>query len=183
MIHDNYVQGAYPAKPGADKYTGGGIITDGPLTDNPALAAAFIDIYQNQVVSTANYGVAISSGHDNSIYNNRVVSSGYVCNGVSMTSSYANGANNWNYLNQPATVFFNNAVYNNYIGLVKKNSSGVITRSDWYLPGQTANYVNTNWVPNDSQHPTQADEANEYQSWLKKLIAKKQKVGVSKQPS
>src|SRR5207244_2617275 len=58
-IHDNYIDGGYPYNPaGSDEYTGGGIM----LSDQ---GSAFISAYRNQVLDTTNYGMAISSGHDN----------------------------------------------------------------------------------------------------------------------
>jgi hypothetical protein len=178
-IHDNYVQGAYAANPGPDKYSGGGIITDGSAADTVTTATAYVDIYSNQIVSTSNYGVAIASGHDNSIYNNRVVSSGLLANGTSIGMRSATGAYNWNCYNQAATVFFNNAVYNNYIGLVRMNGAAM-ARADWWFPNQSASYNNTSWLPNDAQHPTLADEANEYLAWLQKLMAHIQKTNAAK---
>jgi hypothetical protein len=176
MIHDNYLQGAYAANPGTDSYTGGGIITDGLATATAATTAAYIDIYNNQIVSTSNYGVAIAAGHDNSIYNNRVVSSGLLANGTSMGMTSATGAYVANYYKLPSTTFFNNIIYNNTIGLITKNSSGTLFRNDWWFPDQTATYTNMNWLPNNAQHPSLEDEATEYQLWLQKYLAHRQNV-------
>jgi hypothetical protein len=170
LIHDNYAQGAYPAKPGVDTgYSGGGIITDGNATQIADTTASYIDIYNNQVVSTSNYGIAIAAGHDIALYNNRVVSSGFV-NGIFISKLNAVGAYNWNCYNQPSTVFFNNHVHDNYIGLISKNSSGSLFRNDVWLPGQNYNLENNlSFQPNNAQSPSATDEANEYKAWQKKF--------------
>jgi parallel beta-helix repeat protein len=64
-IHDNYVQGAYPADPTSADFSGGGIICD--------YRASFVRIEHNTVVDTTNYGISIGSGHDNTMINNTVV--------------------------------------------------------------------------------------------------------------
>ena len=172
FVHDNYIQGAYPTNPGVDKYSGGGIICDGSASATPALATAFVEIYNNQVVSTANYGLAIASGHDNSIYNNRVVASGYLADGTFVTGTSATALYNWNADNQSTTTFYNNLVSNNNpVGLVRPSSSGAPMRADWYFPGQANSAGNVSWVPKGATAPTLNDEANEITLWQNKLIA------------
>jgi hypothetical protein len=178
LIHDNYLQGAFPADPGPDHYSGGGIITDGTAKDTLATATAFVQMFNNQVVATANYGLSIASGHDNSIYNNRVVSSGFTTNGAFYAMPFGNGLNNYNNYGQPANILFNNIAYNNVSGLIRKNSAGALMRSDWYLPSQTTN-TNVNYQPNNTATPTPADESAEFTSWLSKLVANHITIGVS----
>lgn len=45
LLHDKYVQGAYPYNPVIDSYNGGGITTDGSASDTVQTAAAFNNIY------------------------------------------------------------------------------------------------------------------------------------------
>jgi hypothetical protein len=179
IIHDNFVSGAFPANPGPDSYSGGGIITDGTAVDTAATATAFVDMYNNQVVATANYGLSIASGHDNSIYNNRIVSSGYLSNGTFYPMTYGNGINNYNNYGQPPTTIFNDIAYNNLSGLVRKTSTGGPMRADWYLPNQTTG-TNTDWTPYDSTNPNLADEANEFVLWQQKLGANNISIGAIK---
>jgi hypothetical protein len=169
LIHDNYIQGAYPANPGVDGYTGGGMIVNGTATDTAATTSAYIDIYNNQIVSTANVGIAVAAGHDISVHDNRIVSSGYLSDGTFMPMSYANGIYNWNYYNQGPKVFFNDDMNTNTVGMIAKDSNGNPRRSDWYLPGQKDPEANVDLTPNDSAHPTLADEANEYTLWQNKV--------------
>jgi parallel beta-helix repeat protein len=177
-IHDNYVQGAYPANPGTDSYTGGGIMINGTANDTAATTSAFTDVLNNQVVSTANMGIAIAVGHDNTVSGNRVVSSGYVSTGTInlIAFSSAIGMYNWNYYNQAKTVFFNNMITNNVIGLIRKSTAGSPQRADTWLPGQSGG-TNTSFLPNTVTSPNLADETTEYQTWLKKLANENQLVG------
>jgi hypothetical protein len=179
LIHDNYLQGAFPANPGtANKYTGGGIITDGSAKDTVATATAFVDVYRNQVVSSANYGIAIAAGHDNNYFTNTVVSSGYLPGNVFMPMSFGNGVNNFNNYQQPATVFYNNIMQNNNpIGFIASTSTGAPRRSDYFLPGQTGN-TNISFIPNDSTNPTMTDEANQLSLWRQKLKTNKVILGL-----
>lgn len=178
-VHDNYIQGALPTVPGVDRYAGGGIITDGKSTDTAATATAWVDIYNNQVVMTANYGVAVAAGHDNNIFNNRVVSAGKLSNGTIYTMTFANAANNGNLQKQTTTTYFNNHVHNNVLGLIRKDISGNPVRSDWWLPGQNNNAENNiHLIPVSNTSPTLQDEAAEFASWQKKLVANNVQIGV-----
>jgi parallel beta-helix repeat protein len=170
LIHDNYVQGAYPANPGVDGYSGGGIMLNGTSTDTVGVTSAYTNVYNNQIVSTANMGIAIAAGHNNNVYNNRVVSSGYVSTGTKslIAFSTAIGMYNWNYYALPPTVFFSNLIQTNVVGLIRKSTTGAPVRGDLWLPGQTTNN-NTSFLPNNDTSPTLADEATEYQNWLVKL--------------
>jgi hypothetical protein len=171
LIHDNYLQGAYPATPG-QSYTGGGIITDGNPTDTAQSATAYVDVYNNQVVSSANYGISIAAGHDNYFYNNRIVSSGYLADGTFIPMSYSNGINNYNNYSQPATTFFNNLTATNYVGYIASQGTGtgIPRRSDFYLPAQSGN-TNTEMLPVNAQTPTIANEQQEYVLWQEKFQA------------
>jgi parallel beta-helix repeat protein len=168
LVHDNYASGAYPADPGVDAYSGGGILVDGTASDTAKTASAYINIYNNQVVSTANVGIAISAGHNNTVYNNRVVSSGLISNGTFVAGSSAIGMYNWNFYQQPATVFNNNVMHDNVVGLLRK-VSGALQRADFWLPGQTTSVNNNSFTPNNTSAPTLASEAAEYAAWQLKL--------------
>jgi hypothetical protein len=183
LIHDNYLQGAYPTNPGG-KYTGGGIITDGGQSDTATSSAAYVDVYNNQIVSTANYGISIAAGHDNHFYNNRIISSGYISDGTFIPMSFSNAINNYNNYGQPNTTFFNNLTeLNNPVGLIASSGSGPgggaslpPRRSDYYLPGQSGN-TNVSFEPVNSTSPTLADEAAELRLWNTKLHAFHRKIG------
>ena len=93
-IHDNYLKGSYPADPANQSHSGGGIML-GDWSGTVGLEPAYVEVYDNQVVSTDNYGIAISGGHDLHYYDNKIVSSAELADG---TKIYANnvGAYVWN---------------------------------------------------------------------------------------
>ena len=119
-IHDNYIQGAYPADPVAASYAGGGIMLgDGRVGNALDEAASYLRAYNNQVVSTSNQGITISAGHDNEAYNNRVISSGLLPDGRNIGSQNV-GLVVWDMHGDKATnAFYNNAMYNNEVGWAK----------------------------------------------------------------
>lgn len=168
LIHDNFLQGAYPGIPGVDRYSGGGIIVDGSTSDTADTASAFNEVYNNVVVATANYGIAIAAGHDNDFHNNKVVSSGRLADGSLYGMNYANAAYNWNAYSKDKTIFFNNTVHDNLLGLIKKDSSGNAVRSDLWLPDQIGPANNVSFQPYSTTRPSLADENNAYQEWLAK---------------
>src|SRR5882762_2174350 len=65
LIHNNYIQGAYPGDPVSDGYTGSGITVE--------TNSSFVIVHSNQVVTTTNVGIGIAGGHDVQITNNRVI--------------------------------------------------------------------------------------------------------------
>jgi hypothetical protein len=183
IVHDNYIQGAFPTYPGRDLYEFGGILMNGLPDDTATFTTSYVNIYNNSIVATANYGIAIVAGNNNNVYNNRVVSSGFTSTGAfypMSTYGAAFGALNINLFNQSSTVFFNNTISNNILGLIKNNGSGGPIRSDWSLPGQSGNVDgNTDFLPDTSSSPTLADEANELVLWQAKLKKSHHTVGLT----
>jgi parallel beta-helix repeat protein len=170
QIHDNYISGAFPTVPGKDLYAFGGILVNGQANDTTSNASSFINIANNRVNATANYGIAVLAGHDVTITANRVISSGFLPDGITLyaMSAYGNAAAavNLNLYNQPASVFFNNSVNNNVLGLIKNNGVNLPQRSDWILTGQGGALANNiSFVPDTSLSPAVADEANELADW------------------
>jgi len=152
LIHDNYIQGAYPVDPAGDSnYSGGGIM----LSDN---GSSWVWAYRNQVVSTSNYGIAISSGHDNGFSNNRIVSSGRLRNGDYIASQNV-GAYIWD-ADKSGSGFYNNGGSNNVIGWWRRDM-----RNDWWLRDASSWDGNDHWP----DAVTIATEADEYKYWLRKL--------------
>ncbi len=169
-IHDNYIQGAYPNDPKTDGYSGGGIITDGG-TDTQDNASAYVHMYGNQVVDTANYGLAISNGHDNEIYNNRVISAGVLSDGTPIASQnvgvYISDTYGSNIANG---TFHDNHAHDNTIGWVNQhpNYDWNNHRNDMYFPGDDNDYSRNTALPN----PISLDmEKAEFTSWQQKLSA------------
>ena len=109
LIHDNYINGSYPAAVATGSFSGGGILADGNPT-TLADATAYLSVYNNQVVATTNYGIGIACGHNNNMYNNRVVASGYLSDNVTFISAQNVGAYVDNLHSNP--YFSNNNIYN-----------------------------------------------------------------------
>jgi hypothetical protein len=183
-IHDNYIQGAFPSYPGKDLYGFGGILVNGRPSDTKKLTSSFVSITTNRVVATANYGIAIAAGHNITVNNNRVVSSGFTANGLfyPMSAAYgdAYGAVNSNIYNQPTTVFFSNIIENSVLGLIRNDGDDGPIRADWSLPGQGGNVAgNIDFVPFNSSSPTLADEAQEFVNWQQGAVSNNIVLGVN----
>jgi hypothetical protein len=164
LIHDNFINGSYPADVAKGSFSGGGIIADGNPT-TLASATAYLEVYNNQIVATTNYGIAIACGHDNIMYNNRVVASGYLADNVTFLS--AQNIGDYVYNIHSNAFFFNNNSYNNAIAWNKKNTAGAIVRNDKYFPncitgGCTSNTSLTSTLTYNTQ-------LQEYTLWQNKL--------------
>jgi hypothetical protein len=178
LIHDNYIQGAYTIKPWqADtsdstydydwSFSGGGIMLGdgvGTGTSDPS----FVKAYGNTIVDTTNYGIAISSGHDESFYNNRIVSDGKLPDGRTIQNQNV-GAYVWDSYDAGSSHFYNDSGHDNTIGWVQGSS-----RNDWWAP------VSSN-MPNNIHMPgpiTSSTEAAELASWQQRHDA----IFISDQP-
>jgi hypothetical protein len=169
-IHDNYIQGGYTVKPWQKSYEtdnweydwtyyGGAIMLgDGGMW--ATTVPCYVRVFNNQIVSTTNYGLAISSGHDLLAYGNRVVSSGKLPDGRYIASQNT-GAYVWNINGQDSSLFYNNHIKSNTIGWMRGTS-----RNDWWLKNDPYS-VNTHW----SYNPTYSTEQAEYTRWQNKLAA------------
>lgn len=151
-IHNNYIQGAFPSD-GLDALvsTGGGIM----VSDN---GSSYIHAHDNQIVNSGHVGMIITSGHDNAIYNNRIISSGLDPDGLPQVYSNV-GAAIWNFNNE--VTFTNNVGYGNVIGWVSADG----TRNDFWVPDAAAWYNNVE-LPDPV---TRVVEADEYVLWKQKL--------------
>jgi Bacterial Ig-like domain (group 2)/Ricin-type beta-trefoil lectin domain-like len=169
QLHDNYVQGAYAYNPVTDSYNGGGITTDGSSFDTVQSAAAFNNIYNNQVVGTVNMGIEIGSGHDNAAYNNRVVSSGLLPNGIQIPSQNVGLSLYDVYGNVQNGSMYNDNMYNNTSGWMCWASRCAYDgyRNDAYLPLNNGDYALN---PSIAANPiTLQMEAAEYTTFQAKL--------------
>lgn len=156
LIHDNYIQGAYSANPGDDPvFSGGGIM----LSDN---GSAFVRAYNNQVLDTTNYGMSISSGHDNVFYNNRILAGGILPDGTQVAAQNV-GASIWNA--NAETTFVNNSGYGNYIGWMMPD----FNRNDSWTPDATVWIDVPGWPDGVEINPDTT--AAEWVSWQQKVAA------------
>ena len=118
-IHNNFIRGAYPADPTRDYFSGGGIM----LGD---AGGAHLHAFENTVVSTANYGIAIAGGRDSRVFDNRVVSCGLLPDGARIASQNV-GIYIWN--NSSTPDFVRNKGYGNLV-----DWAGEEGRNDWWVP-------------------------------------------------
>jgi hypothetical protein len=172
LIHDNYIQGAYPALPNSDaSYTGGGIMVSDGFTHSAATDTGWVQAYNNIVIGTSNYGIAISSGHDDSVYNNIVVSSGLLSDATKVAADNV-GIYVWN---QPSDPYFgNDQEWGNTVGWM-----GTSGRNDEWLPNVTP----SPGKPADSFLPggtiTLATEQGYYTVWAQRLSTGGLTIGAS----
>jgi hypothetical protein len=160
-IHNNYITGGFPSDAiDATQYTSGGIM----MSDN---GSSFIHAFENHIINTGGVGMVISSGHDNRMYNNRILASGRLANGNLMPWSNT-AAVIWNYNNEAG--FTRNVGTGNVFGWV--NGDGI--RNDKYTPDGT-------WANNTpfGGKITNATMANELVRWKNKVA----KAGVTLGPS
>jgi hypothetical protein len=100
---------------------------------------SFVQAYDNVVLDTVNYGIAISAGHDNSFYHNRILSAGVTPDGARIAAQNV-GAYIWDSYKAGKDHFFNNSGSENLIGWVKGDE-----RNDWWTPNATSWEKNINW--------------------------------------
>lgn len=164
-IHNNYIQGAYPANPVSDGYGGGGIMLGDGWAKSPDKVSAYLRAEYNQVVGTSNQGIGISGGHNIEANENRVISSGLLPDGTPIASQNV-GIYVWD-MHGAGTkyqAFFKNSMQNNVVA--------------WARPRQSPTAQNAFWFPNCSycagnkrlsSPVTLAMEEQEFKRWQAKL--------------
>lgn len=178
LIHNNYIQGAYPLNPGTQSsYSGGGIMLgDGKVTG--PLGNGYVRAYNNQIVATTNYGIAIAGGSGIEAYGNRVVSSGRLPDGrriaamnVGMYVWDISGAGSLS----PAT-FARNVLRDNASGWTRVGTDGRENNNSMWLPHCTLN--GSRCANNrDLGTVTLASERAEWDLWQQKLRGARVVVG------
>ena len=167
-IHDNYIQGAYPANPATDSYSGSGIMLADGASPTVADAVQFVQAYNNQVIGI---GMAIAAGHDNQFYNNRIVSDGRLDDGTIFQASNV-GTYIWDvYGDQARGTFYNNYAHDNTIGYLNANG----TRSDSWFPNCASGKCTNNTALPDPI--TLQTEQAEFHTWQNKLSSKNVAIG------
>lgn len=169
-IHDNYIQGAYPAQPTSRGYAGGGMMLGDGSASSLAAAGGFVRAFNNQIVGTSNQGIAVAAGHDIEVFNNRVISSGLLPDGRPIGSQNV-GIYIWDlYGDQRRGTYFNNVARNNLIAWAKPMQSPTAQNPIW-RPGCAPNKCNGNTtMPGPI---TLQVEAEEYKRWRAKVTSAK----------
>jgi hypothetical protein len=124
---------------------------------------AHVEAYQNQVVSTTNYGIAIAAGHDSAFHHNRVVSAGFLPDGRWIPEQNV-GLYIWDLYDTGPAAFYNNSGHDNLVGWVNEPDG---TCNDWWIPDATSFDRNAHW----DGPVTAAAEADELEYWQTKLAA------------
>ena len=166
LIHDNYIQGAYTIKPWQDDYSdatydydwgfsGGGIMLGDGVGTSPATDPSYVEAYQNTVISTTNYGIALSAGHHLTAYNNRTISAGKLADGRTIANQNV-GFYVWDSYGAGSSHFYSNIARDNVSGWVQGGG-----RNDWWSP-VSSNVVNNVHL---SGTITLATEAAELARW------------------
>lgn len=163
-VHDNFIRGSYPADPANHSFSGGGIL----LGDG---GGGYQEAFHNQVVSVANYGIAIAGGRHIRIARNRVVSAGLLEDGTRIASANV-GIYIWNQYRRP---FGDNAGSDNVVGYVQRPSVGSAVRNDWWVPDAAS------WSGNRRlEGPVSQDtERAEFDRWVEKLRTANVRLGVN----
>jgi hypothetical protein len=169
-IHDNYIQGGYTGQASDGAYSGGGIMLGDGQTGSADEASAWVRAYANQVVSTTNYGIGISSGHDLAFYGNRVVGSGRLPDGSPIKAQNV-GLYVWNI--HDSEYFANNVARDNTVGWFQPSTGA---RNDWWLP-DCAPGCGNNTPLMGSAAITLSEEAAEFQLWNAKVARSAVSVG------
>lgn len=180
LIHDNYIQGAYNARPWADAdYSGGGIVLgDGPI-DDPS-ESGYARAYNNQVVNAVNQGISIMGGVDNRIYGNRIIYSGRLPDGRVIALDHTAGSVVWDIDKQakksPQT-FKANVLTDNYLAVTNLRADGghKFDQPTWAPDCKTAGSQCSRNT--DGGRVTPQMEKQEYQRWLTKLKSNGIKIG------
>src|SRR5574341_125775 len=118
-IHDNYIEGGWPADPTEGGYSGGGIL----LGDGGGDWSVARD---NQVVATTNHGLGIAGGSHNRLVGNRAVASGELPDGR-VAASQNVGVFVWNQASTGTAGAGGNTAYGNVVGWQRGDG-----RNDWW---------------------------------------------------
>ena len=185
LIHDNYFQGAYAAR-FTDPYSGGGMnLNDGSGSPTLAQANGYVRAYHNVIVGTSNQGIAVGGGHDIQVFENRVISSGYLPDGRPIPAQNV-GIYVWDSNNDRRYgTFYNISVWGNLVGW-STPLKGQGTSNPWWFPDCPAE----GWPQKDGSvvrgcsdnrtvpgRVTQTLEAQEYPLWRARVAAAKLKIG------
>jgi hypothetical protein len=153
LIHNNYIQGAYPGNPVSDGFSGSGTMVE--------TNSAWVIVRNNQVVSTTNVGIGMHGGHDVQITNNRVLSSGLLPDGRFIGAQNV-GLVVWD-LYGTGAAFVNNYAANNIVAWNQKDGSGNVIQNNWWFPNCAPGMCTGNTAYGSV--PTLAMEAAERELW------------------
>ncbi|GAB3203140.1 hypothetical protein GCM10027293_31890 [Pontibacter aydingkolensis] len=159
-IHNNYIQGAYPAPHTGTSFSGGGIITDGD--GDISTCPAYVEAHDNQLVNLGNYSMGIAGGNNIRYHHNRAVSSAKFKDGTKF-GMYSGGLWSKDYYKKNTT--FANSIDNNVVGITAWG--GYPSDRNDITVQEHASFTNNTHIPGGAI--TQAMEAEEFIRWTLKL--------------
>ena len=174
MVHDIFVNGAYPYPADSARYSGTGITTDGDAKTRETVPA-FIDVYHCTFIRTLNAGMNLPIGHDVHYYQNTIINSGHL-HGKTLPMSWS-GTCLWNKDNLPDSVFYNNSIEHNTIGYYHHGTNSP------FADRQDENATSVNLMPKGRNtylpNPiTYEMEEEQLKLWKKKVKAAGVLIGV-----
>jgi chitinase len=159
-IHNNYLQGDYSPNPSVASDFSGVMVNIG---DDPNLLTGWVNVYDNQIVSFQNAGIALYGGSNNKVYNNRLVSAKNAFDGTFLNGNFRNSYTFWDFYNTAALGnFVNNDFKDNFANVVGRDGNQV--GPNIVPPGVILNTINL-WA----EAATTEDEINERNLWKTKL--------------
>ncbi len=171
-IHNNFIRGGFPFPSWLSSYSGGGIVIDGSGQKESELSA-YVQITDNQIISTSNYGIGISSGYETLVTRNRVLGANRLTPGVRTPSANVGIYVRDYYGLRNRGLFRNHKVSGNVVGWHRADGQ----RNDEALldcePSSCLDVVR--W----SEDITLGDESDEYRRWQKKLRTQRVALGPS----
>ena len=175
LVHDIFVNGAYPYPADSARYSGTGITTDGDAKTN-ATVSAFIDVYNCTFIRTMNAAMNLPIGHDVHYYHNTIVNSGKL-SGKPLPMSWS-GTCLWNKDHLADSVFYNNTIEHNTIGYYHKGTNTP------FADRQDENATSVNLMPagRNTYLPnpvTYASEEAQLKLWKAKVKAAGVVIGVT----
>lgn len=129
-VHDNLFIGAYAPNPEAS-YSGGGIMMGDGCGNSNTYSAA----YQNTIIETSNYGIAMANGNYNDITNNVVLATGRLSDGTFLDAENDAGLYARNYCSDPNHNPATNTSRGNKVGWGTPSLSNMNGRWDTGLGG------------------------------------------------
>ncbi|MFD2784664.1 hypothetical protein [Hymenobacter rubripertinctus] len=172
LVHDNYIQGAYPVPATAAIFTGSGITTDGDAS-SALTTTAYVQAHHNTVVSTCNAAMNIAAGHHNYFHHNCLITSSLLPDSTRLRATYAATAI-FNAYDKPETVFFANRMEANTIGFVSWGRNSPLSDRHDLSTDACATCTGTVHLPNPI---TRQQESAAHAAWLARLHRRAQHVG------
>ncbi len=165
-VHDNLLRGSYAVDPATQNSSGSGMIVDGDQTPDSNAKTAYIESFNNTVISTTNAGMNISAGHDISYHHNRIISSGRLPDGRCMPGNYA-GVAVWNTSSPGSGI--NQSMESNIIGWGKCGYTNPYTDRNDVSTNEKGSIRNNTFLPDAPI--TYQTELNEVNAFLQRAQA------------